>query len=171
VEIQTDEASHVEIVIGAIQALGGTPRPFPTFQGLSVSDPTHFLQLATAFENTGVHAYFGAATYISNPNVVEVGLSIALVEAYHSGFLNALSNAPLVPGGVTYATPDTISQIVSAVSPFIVSLNDGGKFPATFSTTPSAQNDIAILNFALLLEYLEAAFYFYSVPQVFPGAI
>ncbi len=123
------------------------------------------------FENTGVHAYFGAAPALFNPNVVAVAVSIALTEAYHSGFLNTLAGVSLIPGGLTYATPYTIAQVTAAATPFIVSLNDNGMFPATFSSTPSAANDIAILNFALLLEYLEASFYFYNVPKLFPGTV
>jgi hypothetical protein len=166
-EIQINEASHVEIVIGAIQSLGGTPRPYPTFQNISVSDPTTLLKMSTLFENTGTAAYFGASPAISNPAVKAVGTSLILVEAYQSGWLNSLSSYPLVPGGLTYAVPGTIPEVVAAVSPYIASLNDNGQFPATFSMTPSPANDIAILNFALLLEYLEASFYFYSVPKVF----
>lgn len=167
-EIQVDEASHVNIIQDAIILLGGKPRPYPTFQGLSISDPQMFLNLSNAFENTGVHAYFGAAAYIQNPAVLAVAASIAFVEAYHSGWINSLSNQTLVPGGLTYATPFTPAQVVAAVSPYIVSLNDPtNAFPATYSTTPSPENDIAILNFALIAEYLEATFYFESVPQVF----
>jgi Ferritin-like domain len=167
-EIQVDEASHVNILIAAIDSLGGTPRPFPTFTKITGLNASTFLSTSIAFENTGVHAYFGAAPYIHNPNVVAVALSIALVEAYHAGFLNTLGDQPLVPGGLTYATPYSIAQVTAAVSPFIVRLNDNGEFPLTFSTTPSPANDIAILNFALALEYLEASFYFYNVPALFP---
>ena len=167
-ELQLDEATHVNILVTAIRSLGGTPRPFPTFTGIQGLSATTFLQTAVAFENTGVGAYFGAGQYIQNPNVMAVGLSIALVEAYHSGFLNTTANATtLIPNGLTYAVPLTLAQVTAAATPYITSLNDNGMFPATFSTTPSAANDIAILNFALLLEYLEAAFYFYNVPRLF----
>ena len=166
-EIQFDEATHVNIIIEAIRSLGGTPRPYPTFTGITNLSASTFLQMAAAFENTGVGAYFGASPYIQNPAVVNVALSIALVEAYHSGYINTEANNLLVPNGLPYAVPLTIAQVTAAASPYIVSLNDNGKFPATFSTTPSAANDIAILNFALLLEFLEASFYFYNVPRLF----
>ena len=166
-EIQLDEATHVNILVAAIRSLGGTPRPFPTFTGIQNLTASQFLQMAVAFENTGVGAYFGAAQYIQNQNVLAVGVSIAFVEAYHSGFLNTTANTALIPNGLTYAVPLTIAQVTAAATPYVASLNDGGLFPATFSTTPSAANDIAILNFALLLEYLEAAFYFYNVPRLF----
>lgn len=166
-QIQRNEESHVEIVIAAIRSLGGTPRPLPTFQGIQNVTPPELVAMSTAFENLGTHAYFGAAPYIKNPAVLSVAMSLAFVEGYQAGWLNSLSNQTLVPGGLTFAIPYTIPQVDVAASPFIASLNDGGLFPPTFSTTPSDVNDIAILNFALMLEYLEATFYFNNVPRIF----
>ncbi len=178
-EIQVNEASHVDILISAIRSLGGTPRPYPTFQGIDISNAQRFLTLSNIFENTGVHAYFGAAGFIQNPNVLAVAASIAFVEGYHAGWLNSLAHMTLVPGGsslpgrgLTYATPLGPDQVGAAVMPFIASLNDPNDlFPPTFSTVKSPQNDLAILNYALLTEYLEATFYFNSVPKVFPGTL
>ena len=167
-EIQADENAHVPIIVFAIESLGGTPRPKPTFTGLTFSNVATFLKLSIAFENTGVGAYFGAAGAISNPAVLEVAASIAFTEAYHSGFLNSLGNMPLLPNGLTYVTPLTQAQVVAAVSPFIVSLN-GGPTPGYSTTEKSNANDIAILNYALVAEYLEQEFYNNNVPTIFPG--
>ena len=166
-QIQFDEATHVNIIISAIRSLGGTPRPFPTFTGITNLTPTQYIQAAAAFENTGVGAYFGAAPAIMNMSVLEVAVSIATVEARHSGFINTVNGIPLIPNVLPYAVPLTIDQVTTAATPFITSLNDNGMFPATFSTTDkSNENDIAILNFALLLEFLEASFYFYNTDSV-----
>ena len=54
-------------------------------------------------------------------------------------FTNLISARPLMgPAGA-----GSLAQVVNAASPFIVSLNDDGQFPATFSSTPSPANDIA----------------------------
>ena len=167
-EFQSDEAAHVNIVAAAIRSLGGTVRPFPTFTGITNFTGQQLLNFAVTIANTGVGALSGAAPHINSPAVYSVGSSILFVEAYHAGFANSLANTSLVPNGAVYDTPLTIAQVTAVLSPYIVSLNDNGLFPATFSTTTkSTANDIAILNFAIIIDMLEAAAYFYNVPRLF----
>ena len=101
---------------------------------------------AATFENTGAMAYLGAASIYSKAYLAAAG-SIFAIEARHASYLNILQNNPLSPGGENFETPYTAVQVASAVSGFVVSLNGGP--PLTYSTTPSAANDVAILNFAL----------------------
>jgi Ferritin-like domain len=167
-EIQLDEFDHVNIISGLIKSLGGTPRPLPTFKGIQGLTAAQFLALSKTFENTGVGAYLGALPYISSSEVTIAAAEIALVEAYHAGFVNTLANAPLVPNASPLATSIFLGNVLNDVAPFIANLNDNGAFPPVFQAIPSATNDIAILNFALLLEMLEAEFYFYNVPALYP---
>ena len=168
-ELQFDEASHVNINAAAIRSLGGTVRPFPTFQGITNLSAGQLLNLSVLIANTGVGALTGASRSISNPSVYSVAASILFVEAYHAGFLNSTANIPLVPNVLVYDVPLTIPQVVSAISPYIASLNDpNNQFPASFSTTEkSNQNDIAILNFAIIIDQLEASLYYNNVPRLF----
>ena len=168
-ELQYDEASHVNINAAAIRSLGGTVRPFPTFQGITNLSAGDFLNLSVLIANTGVGALTAGSRYISNSNVYAVAASILLVEAYHAGFLNSTANIPLVPNVLVYDVPLTIPQVTAAISPYIASFNDpNNQFPATFSTSDmSTENDIAILNFAILIDQLEASLYFNNVARLF----
>lgn len=161
-EIQFDENSHVEFLVGA---LGPMARPMPNFQNLRQPDAVSFAQVSKALENTGVGAYLGAAPIIYDRGYLAAAASIMTVEARHAGYLDTLLNTTIVPDNETRDLPLTQQQVIANASPFIADLNGGP--PLAFSTTPSAANDIAILNFALALEYLEAAFYNINVPIVF----
>lgn len=161
VEIQSDENAHVKFLQNA---LGSGARPKPTFKGLQSQTLNSFYTLSKVFENTGVGAYLMAAPAISSKDYLAAAGSILTIEARHAGFLDFLQAGPLGPNGA-FDKPIMQADIVSAVSPFIASLN-GGSDPAG-----KLGSDADILNFALLLEFLEAEFYNINVPKFFgtPG--
>ena len=156
-EIRKDEDAHVSFLK---QALGSYARPKPTFKDLEQYNTWNFLKLSRTFENVGVGAYLLAAPAISNKGYLAAAGSILTIEARHAGYLDALTGYSLSPNGA-FDKPIAQSTIVSDVSPFIASLN-GGSDPSK-----PLKNDIDILNFALLLEYLEATFYDINVPKFY----
>lgn len=156
-EIKADEDAHVSFLV---QALGKAARPKPTFKGLKQSSVNNFIQLAQVFENVGVGAYLLAAPTIKNKNYLAAAGSILTIEARHAGYLNSLLGKALSTNG-SFDKPIAQAQVVTAVSPFIANLNGG---PAPSKTLA---NDTDILNFALLLEYLEASFYDINVPTFY----
>jgi hypothetical protein len=157
-DIQRHENAHVAALL---TALGASARPKPTFQNLVQPNFRQFAQVSQALENTGVGAYLGAAPIIFNRGYLAAAGSIALIEARHAGWLNSLLQAPITANvyGMeqSFETPLTPAQVATLASPFIASLNGGP--PLDYAGTASAANDVAILNFALALEYLEAEFY------------
>jgi Ferritin-like domain len=161
--IQQHENSHVFVLE---EVLGANARPKPTYVDLTQPNLLTFARVAQTLENTGVGAYLGAAPYILSRTYVSAAGAIMDIEARHSGYLNTLLNAPLtanILGQVpSFEVGLTIAQVVASAGPLVESLNGGP--PLMFSTTPSDANDIAILNFALALEYLEADFYNINVP-------
>jgi hypothetical protein len=156
-EIKGDEDEHVSFLVGA---LGSAARPKPSFKNLKQSNVGHFIQLAQVFENVGVGAYLLAAPAISDKDYLAAAGSILTIEARHAGYLNALLGKPLSTNG-SFDKPIAQAKIVTDVLPFIESLNGGGD-----PSKPLA-NDTDILNFALLLEYLEASFYDINVPRFY----
>jgi hypothetical protein len=159
-EIMNDETAHVTFLQNALKKAGVTPRPKPTFKELSQSDLNSFAKLSQVFENVGVGAYLMAAPAISSKAYLAAAGSILTIEARHAGFLDVLLNMPVSTNGA-FDKPITQAEIVKDVSPFIDSLNGGSDPSATL------KNDADILNFALLLEFLEAEFYTKNVPNLF----
>ncbi len=158
--IRKHENAHVAFLVSA---LGKSARPKPTFKGLEQATLGAFVSVARTLENVGVGAYLGAAPVIESSAYLAAAGSIATIEARHAGYLNVLLNQFVSQNNEDFETPLTATQVGNAAKPFIASLNGGP--PVTYSTTPSAANDIAILNFALALEYLEADFYNINVPK------
>lgn len=164
--VQRHENDHVAALVAA---LGASARPKPTFQGLDTTSLAQFLSLSRTLENTGVGAYLGATPAIFDPNYLAAAGSIALVEARHAGLLNSLTSRAMTENVFgeerSFERALTVDEVVMLAGPFIASLNGGP--PLTFSSARSAGNDIAILNFALALEYLEAEFYNINVPRYY----
>lgn len=165
-DIQRHENDHVAFLLNV---LGSNARPKPTFQNLLQPNFREFFEVSQDLENTGVGAYLGAAPVIFDRGVLAAAGSIALIEGRHAGWVNTLVNDRITVNVFgqeqSFERPLTIAEVVSLAGPFIASLNGGP--PLTFSLTPSAANDIAILNFALALEFLEAEFYNLNVPEFF----
>lgn len=152
--IQAHENDHVAFLV---MGLGELARPKPTFTGLVQKKFKDFIMIAQALENTGVGAYLGAAPIIDSADYLAAAGSIMTIEARHAGALNTFLGDPVSVSNGSFDTPLTPAQVAAAAGGFISNLNGG---PAlTYSNTPSEENDIAILNFALALEYLEAEFY------------
>ena len=168
--IQNHENTHVSFLKGA---LGSAARPKPTFRNLKTSSFAQFITASQAFENTGVSAYLGAAPAILNKSYLSAALSIALVEARHASFLNDLkeqnlTSSPFNQGSdPAFDAPSTVNVVTGRVVYYIQSLNGGPDLYNAFTTTPSPANDVAILNFALALEYLEAEYYNINIPLYF----
>ncbi|HLG75702.1 MAG TPA: ferritin-like domain-containing protein [Ktedonobacteraceae bacterium] len=156
-EIKRDEDAHVSFLLSA---LGSAARPKPTFKNLRQPGVNHFVQLSQVFENVGVGAYLLAAPAISDKGYLAAAGSILTIEARHAGYLNTLVGLPLSTNGA-FDKPISQAEIVKDVLPFIESLN-GGSDPSQ-----PLRNDTDILNFALLLEYLEATFYDINVPRFY----
>ncbi len=166
--IRQHERVHVDFLV---QALGSAARPKPAFQNLLRPNFASFAVVAQALENTGVGAYLGAAPFIASTDYLAAAGSIALIEARHAGYLNVLHGDPVTddatPGDTdnSFDRPFTAEQVRGLAGPFIKNLNGGP--PVDYAATRSEENDIAILNFALALEYLEREFYDVNVPKFF----
>jgi ferritin-like protein len=158
-EIMDHEAKHVSFFQAALKKAGAPVRPKPTFKGLAQPNQSDFIAMSGILENTGVAAFLLAMPAISDKDYLTAAESIVTIEARHAGFVNGLLAKPLSESA--FDKPISHAQLIKAVSPFIESLN-GGPDPAA-----ALDNDTVILNFALLLEHLEAEFYRINVPNLF----
>ena len=165
-EIRDDENAHVAILQNA---LGAFSYSMPAFKNLVIpaNNVNLFVATSSIFENTGVAAYL-AGTPLLTPAGLAKAAGILAVEAYHSGYLNTLINQPIVLNRATVAQPFPLSAVIQNITPYLTFPNVAPALAADINTTtPSPTNDIAIFRFALLLEYLEAAYYNLNVRTFF----
>jgi hypothetical protein len=166
-EIRDDENAHVAFLQNA---LGANAYSMPQFQSLVIpaNNVNLFVGTSAAFENTGVGAYLAAAPLLTTTGLTQAA-GILAVEAYHSGYLNTLINQPIVLNRATIAQPFPISAVIQNISPYLAFPQVATALASDINTsgTQSAQNDIAIFRFALLLEYLEASYYNLNVKTFF----
>ncbi|APW61944.1 ferritin-like domain-containing protein [Paludisphaera borealis] len=170
-EILADESAHVEILQALLIDEDNTlpTRPVPHLRNLAQPDVFAFVRAASAFENTGAGTYAGALFAIQQTQeYFPVAAGLTTVEARHAGFLNALLNEPLVPDFFPVDTPIPQSVALSHVDPFIHDLN-GGTVPSFDPVVASDPNNFRIIDFLLLLEMVETAFYQVNVAKFFGG--
>jgi Ferritin-like domain len=169
-EILNDEAAHVaiiqELLMDDDNPLMPKVRARPTLKNLVQPNVLAFVQGAVAFENTGTGTYAGALFAIQQTEeYFPLAAGITTVEARHAGFLNTLLNMAIVPNFFPSDTPIPQSVALSHVDPFIADLN--GEVPSFDPLHASDPNNFAILDFLLLLEYVETAYYQVNVRRFF----
>lgn len=96
-QIEKHEVQHVQFLMAAIEAYGGTPVEKPEFDFTAggafdpFNDYQTFLTLAQAFEDTGVRAYKGqAANLMEEEELLTAALQIHSVEARHASEVRRL---------------------------------------------------------------------------------
>jgi hypothetical protein len=123
-------------LVGTVAAIGlegvwVSDRPF----GDVFSNPTTFLAVSQAFEDTGVRAYKGgAATLAANVTVLEAALQIHAIEARHASKVRRLRGEKgWVSGAGTTNVPTQAQAVYGAGSP-------AADYPAESNTTHAGVN-------------------------------
>ena len=119
-KLANDEAAHVVAITNRIVKMGGTPAAKPTFQfpeNVFISQ-FGFLELAAAFEVTGVGAYSGAAPKIRANDNLRFAASIYGIEARHTALIRMLDGRTFAPDALEM--PLTAAEVASRVAPFIL---------------------------------------------------
>jgi hypothetical protein len=177
-EILQDEEDHITALSDLSDDFQTLVRP--TFKNLLAATPQQFVQMAANIENGGVGSYLQGLNAISvggHHDYFLTAAGITAVEAQHTGFLNALLNQPIAPSALAnrlqpgIATPIPPGMIVQAVSGFIDKLNGYHDFFTvpyiTDFTRGDDANDQHIINFSLVLEFLEVEFYRSNIQTFF----
>ncbi|HWE35584.1 MAG TPA: ferritin-like domain-containing protein [Isosphaeraceae bacterium] len=167
-EILDDELAHVEILQALLMDPDNTipPRQVPTFRNLEQPTLLDFVRGAAIFENTGSGAYGGALFAIQQTDeYFPLATGITTVEARHAGWINAILDQPLVPDFFPSEGAIPQSTALSHIDPFIAAIN--GSVPSFDPVHASDANNFAILDFLLLLEFVESNYYAVNVRKFF----
>jgi hypothetical protein len=187
-EILQDEENHItQLSLLSDFVSGGAPAR-PKFKNLVASTPQQFVQMAATIENGGVGSYLQGLNAISpggHHDYFLTAAGITAVEAQHTGFLNALLNQPIAPTALTnenqpgIATPIPPQSIIDGINglgvidslndfqPWFTPYNTAFDFPVANTQEVDDMNDQHIINFSLVLEFLEVEFYRQNIEAFF----
>lgn len=184
--IAQEELTHAALLNITVQALGYAPVQPCQYTYPNVTSVANYLNLGLTFETTGTAAYAGSLNGLTSPALVQAAASIASVEARHAAYLAALlGTVPFNPSGFNVAYNST--YVASLIAPFYVNPsclaqtalpmvrpfgitnypninsapftgNQSAAYGVTYTKAQQA-NDLLTLNYALVLEELEATFY------------
>jgi hypothetical protein len=157
INIATDETNHVILLRAALTANGIMPVAKPAINldallsgGASLANQASFLILARIFEDIGVSAYSGAATYLASSPYLTTAARILAVEGQHVGNIrlqSALLSIPAPqldaadiippPAGTNYFSTNSTTGLCAARTPGQVlflaygaaGVTSGGFFP------------------------------------------
>lgn len=115
-EIASHEETHVALLNQTLTSLGANPVPPCEYQ-FGMTDVKSFVSMARNLETIGSSAYLGQVEKVSDNAYKTAAVSIALIEARHSSFLNTLNK--LSGFGNAFETPLTSRSVVTLASPFI----------------------------------------------------
>ncbi len=127
------ESAHVDVLTSTIQELGGEPVAEAEYD-FGYNDVDGYIGVGQALENTGVAAYTGAASAISDDGLLTAALTIHGVEGRHAAYLNNLVGD--VPFPEAFETPLSPDEVLAIAGPFIVSNAAAGD--TTSGTTGTA---------------------------------
>jgi len=117
-ELQSNEAEHVDALTEAVKGLGGTPVKAPGVDFADAfSSQKAFLKTAQTFEDLGVSAYNGAATQIKSKEVLASAGAIVQIEARHAAAIRGLNKQPITESAFDKALE--MEEVLSAVKPFV----------------------------------------------------
>ncbi len=108
--VAANEQTHVDALTKVIQNAGGTP-----VQEAKYTFPSFSLPFAIILENTGVHAYLGAAPLVKSSALLLTAASIVTVEARHAAAWMTLNKQNPTLGA--FDTGLSMAAVVNAVTP------------------------------------------------------
>jgi len=116
--IAKDEATHTSVLQQAIKDNGGTPLNCSFDFSSVLTDVATMAATARVVEMVGVGAYLGAASLVTDPQLLTSAASILTVEARHQTMLNVLNGAgSAIPQA--FDIPLSPSQVLAIAGPFI----------------------------------------------------
>ncbi len=133
--IRDHEVAHVNVLVSTIQELGGDPVEQAEYD-FGYSDVDGYVGVAQALENTGVAAYTGAASALTDSGLLTAALTIHGVEARHAAYLNQILGD--VPFPEAFETPLSPDEVLGIAGPFIVSGGGDASAETSAESAPTA---------------------------------